>query len=172
MISEQNSDLIDSNTVIALRDILKDSRLAARRQSLYFFRIAAETLCSVLIQCRDRYLTDLAFSALKDIMATTTGYGHRATTEAFTCLPLCIRGPDIQPSVIRKIPKITWDQLIAETGYKITAQPAVYGRSIVIGIKNESSTAEQLLVVKSDALPPNGKSFTESDVDCRQLFSQ
>jgi hypothetical protein len=146
----QNPDLVDPNTVFVLRDILKDHRLAVKRQSLLFFRIAAETLCSILVQCKDkdRYLTELAFSALKDVMATTTGYGHRATTEAFTCLPLYIRGPDIRPFVIRKIPKITWDQLIDESGYKVSAQPAVYGRSIVIGINNESPVPEQLLVVK------------------------
>ena len=143
-----NSDLVDSVTVFALRDILKDSRLAVKRQSLYFFRVAAETLCLVLVQCKDRYLRGLALSALKEVMATVTGYGHRATTEAFTCLPFSIRGPDIPPSVTLKIPKINWDQLISETGYKVAAQPMVYGRSIAVGINNDSSAPEQLLVVK------------------------
>ena len=144
----QNSDLIDTQTVFVLRDIFKDSRLAAKRQSLYFFRIAAETLCTVLVHCRDKELADLAFAALKEIMATTTGYGHRATTEAFACLPITIRGPGILPAVSRKIPKVTWDQLIADTGYEVKAQPAVYGRSIVVGINDERSAVEQLLVVK------------------------
>ena len=144
----QNSDLVDTHTVVVLRDLLKDSRLAAKRQSLYFFRIAAETLCMVLIHCRDKKLTDLAFSALKEIMATTTGYGHRATTEAFTCLPTTICGPRIPPAVTQQIPKVTWDQLIADTGYDINTQPAVYGRSIVVGINDGCSAADRLLVVK------------------------
>ena len=144
----QNPGLIDAHTVSVLGEVLKDSRLAVKRQSLFFFRIAAETLCSILVKCRDENLADLALSALEDVMATTTGYSHRAATEAFACLPLSIRGPDVPPSVIRKMPAVTWDQLIAETGYRAAAQPTVYGRSIAVGVHSEPGAAEQLFVVK------------------------
>ena len=144
----QNPGLFDTETIMVLRDVLKDSRLAAKRQSLFFFRLAAETLCSALVHCRAGYLADFALAALKDVMANTCGYSHRATTEAFACLPFSVRGPVMPPSAVKNVPKLTWDQLLAETGYRLDARPAVYGRSIVVGINSGSAASDGLMVVK------------------------
>jgi len=144
----QNPGLVDSETIFILRDILKNPRLAAKRQSLFFFRIAAETLCLVRMACRDRKLRDLAFSALKDVMAATTGYGHRAATEALTTLPVSVRGPDLRQASAQPVPGVTWRQILKETGFNIAGQPTAYGRSIVAGIEAGHWASQQLLVVK------------------------
>jgi len=144
----QNPALVDSDTIFILRDIIKNSRLAAKRQSLFFFRIAAETLCSVMIECRERHLSDLAFSALKNVMAAATGYGHRAATEALTTLPVSVRGPDLRSAAAQPVPGVTWQQILVETGFNNAGQPTAYGRSIVVEIGGGRSAPQQLLVVK------------------------
>ncbi|KGM38326.1 hypothetical protein JY97_16930 [Alkalispirochaeta odontotermitis] len=144
----QNPALVDSDTIFILRDIIKNSRLAAKRQSLFFFRIAAETLCSVMTESRKRPLSDLAFSALKNVMAAATGYGHRAATEALTTLPVSVRGPDLRPAAAQPVPGVTWHQILAKTGFNHAGQPTAYGRSIVVEIGGGRSAPQQLLVVK------------------------
>jgi hypothetical protein len=142
-----NPDLVDARTISILRETIKDSRLAGKRQHLFYCRIAAETLCSIMVRCKDDGLHDLAFSALKNVMANTTGYGHRAATEALTGLPLSVRGPDIAPSATGRVPAVTWCQFISEAGHLVEGCPVARGRSIVAPIA-DSGAAVKLLVAK------------------------
>jgi len=144
----QNPGLVDSETIFILRDILKNSRLAAKRQSFFYFRIAAETLCLAMMACHDRDLSDLAFSALKEVMASASGKGHRAATEALATLPVSVRGPNILPALAQPVPSVTWQQILKETGCNIAGQPTACGRSIVTGIGAGRGASQQLLVVK------------------------
>ena len=53
---EKMPELVDLHLISSLQAVLLDTRFLHQRQSLFFYRIAAEALCSVVVNCRARSL--------------------------------------------------------------------------------------------------------------------
>ncbi|MDX2501317.1 MAG: SidJ-related pseudokinase [Deltaproteobacteria bacterium] len=136
--------LIDTRLIFTLQDVLKDTRFSRQRQSLFYYRIAAEALSSILIYSRDRSLAECVLAGLKTLLSTTTGNNHRATAEAMGLLPLALGGPDLNPAPTGTIPRLTWQQVLSETGIRPEGQPVFLGRSIATRIRGNG----HLLVFK------------------------
>jgi hypothetical protein len=130
-----NPDLVDSRVVLVLRDVLKDTRFLHQRQSLFFYRMAAEALSSILVHSRNRSLGDCALSALGALLSTTSGNSHRATAEAMGSLPFTLDGPELHPDYNGQIPRLTWDQAVSETGMSLQGEPVFFGRSMAARIR-------------------------------------
>ena len=137
-------ELADSKIIFSLRDVLMDTRFLHQRQSLFFYRIAAETLCSIAVHRRDRSLGDHCFAVLQNILAATTGNSHRATAEAMGMLPCSLCGPDFDSDINGSIPRLSWQQALSAAGLSLASEPAVYGRSLAAPIQGNG----HLLVFK------------------------
>jgi len=129
-------ELIDFRLISTLRDVLIDPRFLHQRQSLFFYRSAAEALSSVVVYCRDKSLADLTFSELKHILATTSGNSHRATAEAMGLLPFGLRGPDLDTVINGQVPRLTWQQALSEAGRSLKDESIFFGRSIATPIRD------------------------------------
>jgi hypothetical protein len=143
-IIKRNPGLIDSRIISALQEVLNDTRFLHQRQSLFFYRMAAEALSSILVHSPNRSLADGALSSLKSLLSTASGNSHRATAEAMGLLPFSLGGPALNPEISGKIPRLSWQQAVAETGMSVEGQPVFFGRSMAARIKGNG----HLLVFK------------------------
>ena len=141
---KRNPGLIDPHIIFTLQDVLKDTRFLNQRQSLFFYRMAAEALSLVLVHSRSKSLADSAFFSLKTLLSETSGNSHRATAEAMGLLPFNLGGPDLAADFKGRIPRLTWQQAVSETGLSLESEPAFFGRSMAALIKGNG----HLLVFK------------------------
>ena len=141
---KKEPELIDLRIISTLRDVLMDTRFLHQRQSLFFYRMAAEALCSIVVYCRDRSLAERTFSVLKHLLAATSGSSHRATAEAMGLLPLSLCGPSLDSGSNGQVPRLTWQQAISVAGIRLKGDPVFFGRSIATRIRGNG----HLLVFK------------------------
>jgi len=137
-------DLVDSRLITSLRDVLLDTRFLHQRQSLFFYRIAAEALSSIVVYSRERSLVERTFAVLQNILATASGNSHRATAEAMGLLPCTLCGPELDTDISGPIPRLTWQQALSSTGINLKNAAVFYGRSIAAPIQGNG----HLLVFK------------------------
>ena len=143
-IIKKEPDLIDTRIIFALRDAIKDTRFLHQRQSLFYYRIAAEALSLIPVFSRDRSLADQALAALKYLLSSTAGNNHRATAEAMGLMPFTLRGPQLDSGINGRIPHLSWQQVLSETGISLEGEPVFFGRSMASRIRGNG----HLLVFK------------------------
>ena len=145
-------DLVDFRLISSLQAVLSDTRFLHQRQSLFFYRIAAEALCSVVVHCRARHLVDRTFAVLQNLLAATSGNSHRATAEAMGMLPCTLSGPDLEADISGPISRLTWQQALSATGIALKNEPVCYGRSIATPIQGNAHLLVFKLARGQDAL--------------------
>ncbi len=142
-LSQSNPDIIDRETIITVQDLLKDPQYSRQRQGLFIFRQAAETLGFVIIHSDEKPMAEMALSALKNVLKTTTGYAHRACAETLGAFPLNISGPDLRNTDIKHIPLVSWQE-ISGNNYTNSMRPVFFGRSFAVPF----DCGNRLLVIK------------------------
>ena len=143
-ITENNPEDIDLEIILTMQDLLISSEFSQQRRSLFLFRLAAETLSSIIIHSSNTIMADSAFSAMTHVMKTITGHAHRATSEAMSSLPFSIYGPKITAKEIDRIPEADWHEILDKNNFKAAGSPLCMGRSIVIPVQQK----KKLLVFK------------------------
>ncbi|MDY6792072.1 MAG: SidJ-related pseudokinase [Thermodesulfobacteriota bacterium] len=142
-LSQSNPDVIDPETIATVHDLLKDPQYSGQRQGLFIFRQAAETLGSIIIHSDTKYLAEMALSAIKNVLKTTTGYAHRACAETLGAFPLNISGPSLRDADIKRIPLVNWQEI--SNNHSTNGMPPVFfGRSLAIPL----DSANRMLVLK------------------------
>ncbi|MBE9571470.1 MAG: SidJ-related pseudokinase [Proteobacteria bacterium] len=139
---ETSPHVIDFGTISILKNCLKDSIITRQTQAYFMYKQIAGTLCSVIIHAE--HLADQALSALLNLLATTSGYPHRAVAEALGDLPFSINGPRISKHYNEKIPNISLHEILNQSSISISTPPTLIGRSLVAVIDQE----KKLLVIK------------------------
>ena len=139
---ETSPDVIDPGTISILRNCLKDSIITRQTQAYFMYKQIAGALSSVIIHAEP--LADQALSALISLLASTSGYSHRAVAEALGDLPFSINGPGISRRSNDTAPDITFHEMLNQTSISISYPPALIGRSLVAVINQE----KKLLVIK------------------------
>ncbi len=142
-LAQSNPGIIDPETIVTIQHLLKDPQYSAQRQGLFIFRQAAETLANVIIHSHEKYLAEMALSALENVLKTTTGYAHRACTETLGAFPLNITGPDLKDADIKRIPLVSWQE-ISGNHFTHSRRPVFFGRSLAVPL----DCGNRLLVLK------------------------
>lgn len=143
-LAEKSTNVIQGGTMLTLTELMKDPKLAGKRQSLFLFRQAAETLTGVIIHGRDPEQALEALSALISVIRTAGGHAHQATCEALGSLPFTISGPEPHCDVSKDIPQMSWNEFLEENALAAVGTPYLQGRSLVSAIEG----SDRLLVVK------------------------
>ena len=158
--AESNPAMIDDGTLHLIQEIFKDKRFTDQRQSLFFFRQAAEVFTTLMIHSNDRGSAARTIAALSEVIRTTTGNGHRAAVEALGSLPVTIRGPQLNPYTCDDILPISWRDLLRLGQVSLARPPELLGRSLIGPVTD----SRRLLVVKvaraSDRAAPGRDSFS------------
>lgn len=144
MLAGDQPELIDAETTAVLEELLKNSTLGEMRQSLFLFREAADTLCTVIAKTHPSQQAAHALGCLNRILRTTAGSAHRAVAEALGAMPFSISPPRIPPLATRPAPCIGWHELIDRTGLQPAGAPSFLGRSLVVGLEG----GERVLALK------------------------
>jgi len=143
-LAKSNPCILDQETIQILESLLKDNEFSEQRQSLFLFRQAAETLTAIVQHANGHPIARQAFSALKDILGTTSGHAHRATAEALSSLPFTMNQPALE-SIDQPSPHpLSWQRLLSQLGFEISKEPEFFGRSLVA----ELTGKHRLLVIK------------------------
>ena len=142
-LAQSNPGIIDQETIVTIQDLLKDPQYSRQRQGLFIFRQAAETLGAVIIHSDEKYLAEMALSALKNVLKTTTGYAHRACAETLGAFPLNISGPDLRNADIKRIPLVSWQEISGNNSTN-SLRPVFFGRSFAVPL----DCGNRLLVLK------------------------
>ncbi|MBW2589981.1 MAG: SidJ-related pseudokinase [Deltaproteobacteria bacterium] len=142
-LSQSNPGIIDQETIVTIQDLLKDPQYSEKRQGLFIFRQAAETLGAIIIHSDEKYLAETALSALKNVLKTTTGYAHRACSETLGAFPLNISGPDLRNTEIKRIPLVSWQEISGNNSTN-SMRPVFFGRSFTVPL----DCGNRLLVLK------------------------
>ncbi len=143
-LAQKNPGILDQETIATIQNLLKDPVYADQRQGLFIFRQAAETLGSVIIHSDEKYLAEMALSALKNVLKTTSGYAHRACTETLGAFPLNISGPDLRDADIKHIPLVSWQEISDNNSFANSIRPVFFGRSLAVPL----DCGNRLLVLK------------------------
>ena len=133
-----------SGTILVLEGVLKNSSFLSQTQSFFLYREAADALVSVIVGATGKALADQALSTLQDLLGTTNGDSHRASTEALGSLPLSIHGPNTGEETAGNVPKVRWPDILKAAGITTRNAPAILGRSLVV----TTDRKDMLLVVK------------------------
>ena len=141
-LSQTNPEVINSEVIPALESVLKDPEFFYQTQAYFLYKEVTNTLCSIIIHSRN--LADQAFSALKNLLAVTSGHSHRAAAEALAALPFSIHGPEINKNVKQDIPCVRWRQIWEGMGLTISHPPRLFGRSLIAEVEQ----GDRLLVIK------------------------
>jgi len=142
-LAQSNPGIIDQETIVTIQDLLKDPQYSGRRQGLFIFRQAAETLGAIIIHSDEKFLAEMALSALKNVLKTTTGYAHRACAETLGAFPLNISGPDLRDADIKHIPLVSWQEISGNNSTN-SMQSVFFGRSLAVPL----DCGNRLLVLK------------------------
>ena len=140
---QSNPGIIDTGTIVTIQDLLKDPQYSKKRQGLFIFRQAAETLGAVIIHSDEKHLAEMALSALKNVLKTTTGYAHRACAETLGDFPLNISGPNLKDADIEHIPLVSWQEISGNHSTN-ARRPVFFGRSLAVPL----NCGNRLLVLK------------------------
>ena len=142
-LAQSNPGIIDQETIVTIQDLLKDPQYSGRRQGLFIFRQAAETLGAIIIHSDEKFLAEMALSAMKSVLKTTTGYAHRACAETLGAFPLNISGPDLRDTDIKRIPLVSWQEISGNNSTN-SKRSVFFGRSLAVPL----DCGNQLLVLK------------------------
>ncbi len=142
-LAQSNPGIIDQETIVTIQDLLKDPQYSKKRQGLFIFRQAAETLGAIIIHSDEKFLAEMALSALKNVLKTTTGYAHRACSETLGAFPLNISGPDLRDADIKHIPLVSWQEISGNNSTN-SLRPVFFGRSFAVPL----DCGNRLLVIK------------------------
>lgn len=92
-LAETKPHLITPETVAGLMGLLRDEAVSHQTQAYFMYKAVGNALCAVLMHAEKQ--TDTVLVALRDILGTAHGPGHRAIAEACGSPPLSIQGPAI-----------------------------------------------------------------------------
>ena len=145
-------DTFEPGTIDALADILLHHAHARRRQAFFLYRASAETLARVAVNTGRRPLADAALSALRMILARTTGLPRKAAAEALGLLPAGVSGPGIAVPRPGDPPRRHWKEQAARYGPTPKGPALPMGRSLVVPVGRD-----RLLVVKSENRGESGR---------------
>lgn len=143
-LAETHPEIIDPETVFTLEGLLKNPEFSCQRRGFFLFRLAADTLASIIVHSDGEPMADQALSALENVLATTTGHAHRVSAEALGALPFSINGPHLDGATLENIPRVSWYDLLGEDRFEFSAPPAFMGRSLVAPL----NPGNKLLVFK------------------------
>ena len=143
-LAESHPEIIGPETIFTLEGLLKDRGFSRQRRGFFLFRIAADTLASIIVHSNGQPMADKALSALKNVLATTTGHAHRVSCEALGALPFSIHGPDIEDDDGKNIPRVDWQEILHEKRFKLSSPASFIGRSLVASLDQ----GNRLLVFK------------------------
>ena len=141
---QTNPAVVRPETISVLQRFLERERHSSQTQAFFLYREAAETLTAILVKASRKPLAVKALSALRDILRISTQSVHRAVTEAVGCLPVSVHGPEIVEEPTGNTPCVEWQDVVREHGLAICGVPALFGRSLVAAVDQEST----LFVVK------------------------
>ncbi|MDY6838026.1 MAG: SidJ-related pseudokinase [Thermodesulfobacteriota bacterium] len=165
---KRHPELIRPKTVQALEGLLKDSRYAPQTQSFFFYKEAADALASIVVHGNGKPSTNVAISALKQLLATAIGDSKRACAEALGSLPVFIAGPKKRQEAVEDVPHVTWQALLEQRGICKGNAPEVMGRSLVLS----TDQGNRLLVLKVAFSEHPAQSIYEEAVWMAHLSSQ
>lgn len=143
-LAETHPEIIDPETVFTLEGLLKDPGFSRQRKGFFLFRLAADTLASIIVHSDGEPMPGQALASLKGILAKTTGHAHRVSAEALGALPFSISGPDLEQGTAENIPSVNWHDLLGKNGLELSASAAFMGRSLVAPL----NPGNKLLVFK------------------------
>jgi len=141
----QSPEILDIDTICVLKGVLKDPRWASQRQGLFLCRQAAEALTAIVSGASGTRISAHAFSALKEVLATTKGHAHRAAAESLCQLPLSLCGPFLPSAdASPRPPMLQWRHLLRNSDLAARGTPVFFGRSLVAKLQPD----DRLLVIK------------------------
>jgi len=143
-LAQTNPEVLDADTVLILKQVLKDLRWASKRQGLFLCRQAAEALTSVVSGATDSPIASHAYTALKDVLGSANGFAHRATAESLCLLPLSICAPLLPSFDALQPQEISWQGILQNSELKVRKSPTFFGRSLVAVLEPDG----RLLVIK------------------------
>jgi len=143
-LAQTNPEVLDADTVLILKKVLKDPRWASKRQGLFLCRQAAEALTSVVSGATDNPIASHAYTALKDVLGSANGFAHRATAESLCLLPLSICTPLLPSFDALQPQEISWQGILQNSELKVRKSPTFFGRSLVAVLEPDG----RLLVIK------------------------
>gem|GEM_PF-165673 len=128
----------DSECIAALQAVLTSPEFAHQRQSLFLYRMAAETLAGVLAAAPSRGQARQALDALETVLACTSGHAHRATAESVSLLPVTAQGPPL-PQGLSDCPETDWRHFFSAIESQPLGSPELKGRSLVYALSGTQS---------------------------------
>ncbi|MFO7965226.1 MAG: SidJ-related pseudokinase [Desulfobacterales bacterium] len=126
---EDYPELAGKRTAQALDVLLGQTCYTRQTQALAFYREVSHALAAILMHAVDSEVFESALAILKKFTAKTDGVRQRAAAEALGCLPLHIRGPEIERTPAENIPEVPFCRM-AEAA-PMRGNPKILGRSIV-----------------------------------------
>jgi hypothetical protein len=149
---QTHPEVVRPETIQALQGVLKDMRFSDQTQALFLYKEAASALTSAIVRPMSQSVAEGALSALKNVLGTTGGHAHRGVAGALGSLPLAIRGPKLPEEEREDIPRVSWDEILAEHGIANREPPRLIGRSLVIPVgRSAPQVAKQCRQI--EALP-------------------
>lgn len=136
--------LIGPGTIPALKYVLERTAHASRKQVLFLYREAADTLITIMLKSPDASLAGEASLTLKKMVGAATPPLHRAAAEAMGALPLPLRGPQLSGKPSTDIPRVKWKDLLDEMGISRKSSCRQIGRSWIVDMD-----ASNVFVVKT-----------------------
>ena len=143
-LAHSHPEIIGPETILTLEGLLQDPEFSRQRQGFFLFRIAADTLASIIVHSNGEHMANQALSSLKGVLATTTGHAHRVSAEALGGLPFSIRGPELKEVTTKHIPCVSWPDILDKRGFRLSSPPILAGRSLVASLNK----GDRLLVFK------------------------
>jgi len=140
----RHPEMIGPRSISVLEGLLQDQVFAGQRRGFFLFRLAADTLASIMVHCTEHPTRDQAFSALKRVLRKTCGHAHRVSAEALGALPFSVRGPKLKGAATNGTPWVTWEEILQRKGFKPLSRAAFVGRSLVVSLR----PGARLLVLK------------------------
>ena len=143
-VAQRHPEMLGPETIFTLQGLLENPEFSRQRRGFFLFRLAADTLASIIVHSDGGPMADQARCCLKALLAKTTGHAHTVSAEALGGLPFSINGPDLEKVTTENIPSIDWHDLLGEGGFELSAPAAFMGRSLVAPL----DPGNKLLVLK------------------------
>ena len=144
LIARSDPDIITTETIRTLESLLLSKRYARERRGFFLFRLAAETLITIMVHLKGRRSGERAYIALLKALNRTTGHAHRVSAEALGTLPFRIRSPEIQKVRSSPVIKLSWSRFLDELGNPTILAMKYIGRSLII----DTGLDDQIMVLK------------------------
>ncbi len=143
-LARAHPEVIGPETIFTLAGLLKNPGFSSQRRGFFLFRLAADTLASVIVHATGEPTADQALSALKGVLGSTTGHAHRVSAEALGALPFSIHGPELKQIMTEDVPCVNWQQMLDKKGFMLSSRVEFIGRSLVAALDQR----DRLLVFK------------------------